>query len=351
MRVVVIGATGNVGTALVRALRRAGEVDEIVGVARRRPGPTLDDGRVEWIAADISRDPLTFLAGADAVVHAAWKIQPSHHEPEMWATNVDGTRRVLEAAASARVPRLVYASSVGTYAPGRKTPPVDESWPATGIPSSTYSRHKAIVEAMLDGFEPANPRTAVVRMRTSLVFQRRAAAEVHRLFLGRWAPWRLPHPMRLVPRTARLVAQATHADDVADAYVRALVGTATGPFNIAAEPPLTPALMAEVAEARTVPLPAGVLRAAAAITYRARLQPAEPGWLDMATQTPLMATARARDVLGWRPTHSAVDALRELLDGMGQGAGDDTPPLHPRGAPVGRGIDATDDPPETGEPR
>ena len=183
---------------------------------------------------------------------------------------------------------------------------------------------------MLDGFEAANPTTATVRMRTSLVFQRRAASEVHRLFLGRWAPWRLPGPLRLAPRAASLVAQATHADDVADAYVRAIVGDATGAFNIAAEPPLSPEIIAQLTGARLVPAPVGALRAAAAATYWARLHPAEPGWLDMAVQTPLMDTTRAREVLGWRPIHSAVAALRELLEGMGDGAGDDTEPLHPR---------------------
>ena len=301
-----------------------------MGVARRLPGLSLRAEDVSWVAADIARDPLSFLDGADAVVHLAWKIQPSHDEDEMRATNVEGTRRVLDAVATAGVARLVYASSVGTYAPGPKEPRVDESWSTTGIPSSTYSRHKAAVEQMLDVFEAANPTTATVRMRTSLVFQRRAASEIHRLFLGRWAPWRLPGPLRLVPRTADLVAQATHADDVADAYVRAIVGDATGAFNIAAEPPLTSEIIAEMTGARLVPAPLAVLRAAAGATYRARLQPAEPGWLDMAVQTPLMATTRARDVLGWRPTHSAVAALRELLEGMGDGAGDDTEPLHAR---------------------
>jgi UDP-glucose 4-epimerase len=330
MRIVVLGATGNVGTALLRALRHRDGTDEVVGVARRHPGPSVRGDAASWIAADIARDPLDFLGGADAVVHLAWKIQPSHDEGEMRATNVDGSGRVLDAVGSAGVPRLVYASSVGTYAPGPKEPRVDESWPATGIDSSTYSRHKAAVERMLDRFEADHPDTATVRLRTSLVFQRRAASEVHRLFLGRWAPWRLPRPLRVVPRVPRLVAQATHADDIADAYVRAILGDATGAFNVAAESPLTPEIIAEVTGSRLVPAPAGALRAAASVTYRARLHPAEPGWLDMALETPLMDTTRARAELGWRPARTGVDALRELLAGIADGAGDDTAPLHPR---------------------
>src|SRR3954451_13599349 len=149
MRVVVTGATGNVGSAVLRALDLEDRVDEVVGIARRRPdwqGP-----KTTWGESDVSRDELgPLLAGADAVVHLAWLIQPSRDESVTRATNVDGSRRVFDAAVRAGVPRLIYASSVGTYAEGPKERAVDESWPHTGISSSFYSRHKAAVEAYLD---------------------------------------------------------------------------------------------------------------------------------------------------------------------------------------------------------
>lgn len=331
MRVVVLGATGNVGTAVVRALLADDGVDEIVGVARRRPGPTWSEHpALTWATADISTDRLDVLDGADVVVHLAWKIQPSHDEPAMRRTNVDGTQRLLEQVVASGVPRLVYASSVGTYAPGPKEPAVDESWPATGVPTSTYSRHKAAVETMLDEFEREHPSIDVVRMRTSLVFQRRAASEVHRLFLGRLAPWHVPRLLRIVPDRPALTAQATHADDVADAYRRAVTTAVRGAFNIAADPPLTGRLLAGATGGRALPIPTSLLRAGAALTYHLRLQPAEAGWLDMATQTPLMDSSRARAELGWSPERSSIDAVCELLDGIGDGAGDDTVPLQPR---------------------
>lgn len=183
---------------------------------------------------------------------------------------------------------------------------------------------------MLDQLEPAHPELDVVRMRTSLIFQRRAASEVHRLFLGRLAPWHLPRFLRLVPDRPTLTAQATHADDVADAYRRAVTMPVRGAFNIAAEPALTGRLLAEATGGRAIPMPTALLRAGAGLTHRLRLQPAEAGWLDMATRTPLMDTTRAREVLGWSPQRSSLEAVRELLDGIGDGAGDDTVPLAPR---------------------
>lgn len=337
MRIVVVGATGNVGSAVLRALARSPEQHAVVGVARRPPvaGVTTGagwaaPGTVRWVAADISRDPLHFVEGADAVVHLAWRIQPAHDEATMRATNVTGTVRLVEHVLHHRVPRLVYASSVGTYAPSTKRPLRSEAWPATGVRTSTYSRHKAEVEAHLDGVERTHPEVAVVRMRTSLVFQRQAASEIHRLFLGPMMPWHVPRALRLIPRLPRLQFQATHADDIADAYVRAIERDVRGAFNVAAEPVLTPESIAAAVGGRTVPFPERALRALVSATFAARVQRSEAGWLDMATLTPIMDTTRARDELGWVAHVTATDALVELLDGIGDGAGDRTPALVPR---------------------
>src|SRR4051812_43784955 len=98
MRVVVIGATGNVGTSLLEALAEESAVDSILGVARRRP--ELDVAKTEWAAADITTDDLVpLLRGADVVVHLAWAIQPSHDLNRLWRINVAGSDRVFRAVA------------------------------------------------------------------------------------------------------------------------------------------------------------------------------------------------------------------------------------------------------------
>jgi len=330
----VIGATGNVGVATLEALAADPAVTSIVGVARRIPDLELD--RVQWAAADIDSDPLDVVEGADAVVHLAWKIQPQHDHATMYRTNVSGTQRVVDAATAHRVPALVVASSIGAYAPGPKQPSVDETWPTTGVPSSVYSRHKAAVERLLDRAEAAAPDMRIVRMRTSLVFQRRAASEIHRVFLGPFAPWHLPKPLRVVPRSEQLTVQATHASDVGRAYAAAVVRNVHGAFNIAAEPVLTPSIIAEAVGARLAPVPVAALRAAAALSFHLHLQPSEPGWIDMAVSVPTMDTTRARDELGWQAKMSATSALTELLAGIGDGAGTATPPLHARRQPARR---------------
>ena len=98
----------------------------------------------------------------------------------------------------------------------------------------------------------------------------------------------------LVPSNRRLRMQAVHADDVADAYARAVLGDARGAFNVAADPVLTPELMARHFHGWTVPVAAPVLRAAAALTWRARLQPVDAGWVELALNVPLMSSDARR---------------------------------------------------------
>src|SRR4051794_18476522 len=241
MRVVVTGATGNVGTALLRALGRDPAVDSIPGLARRIPEDR--PAKVEWAEADVvSADLAALFRGADAVVHLAWLIQPGRDEDVLRRVNVEGSVRVFNAAAEAGVGALVHASSIGAYAPGPKDPPVDESWPATGIPTSFYSRHKAACEHALDEIEAEHPELRIVRLRPALIFQRDAATEIRRYFVGPFLPNRLVDRRLLpvVPDVPRLVVQAVHTDDVAEAYRLAATGDVRGAFNIAAEPILDP---------------------------------------------------------------------------------------------------------------
>jgi UDP-glucose 4-epimerase len=332
MRIVVTGATGNVGTRVVAALQRDERVREVVGIARRRPaeaGP-----KTRYVAADVARDPLEGLFdGAAAVIHLAWLIQPSRDLAALERTNVEGTRRVFDAAVAAGAGALVHASSIGAYSRGPKDRRVDESWPTEGIPSSFYSRHKAAAERALDAIEAGGAPLRSVRLRPGLIFQRGAATGIRRLFAGPFLPSPLVRPglIPVVPDLPGLAVQAVHADDVAEAYrLAALDPEARGAYNVAAEPVLDVPELCRLLDARPLRLHAGFVRALADATWRLHLQPTPPGWLDMGLQVPLMDVTRARRELGWTPRHSSGDALLELLAGIREGAGTPTPPLDPR---------------------
>jgi nucleoside-diphosphate-sugar epimerase len=224
---------------------------------------------------------------------------------------------------------LVHASSVGVYSPGPKDRRVDESWASGGVPTSFYSRHKAEAERLLDELEG---EIRIVRLRPGLIFKREAGSEIRRLFIGPLLPSPLVQPrmLPLLPLPPGLILQAVHADDVGEAYRLAVTSPdARGAYNIAAEPVLDARELGRLLGARPVPVPTRVVRSLAKLTWRARLQPTPPGWLDMGLGVPLMDTTRARKELGWEPRHSASDSLLELLDGLRRSAGLDTPPLSP----------------------
>jgi nucleoside-diphosphate-sugar epimerase len=344
MRIAITGASGNVGTALLRRLQRQRterpDTLELVGSGRRTPNQKAGPyAGVEWHAVDITEDGdggllRAAFGGADAVVHLAWILQPNHDLAALHRTNVAGTANVLRAAKEAGVGHVVCASSVGAYSRSSKEPRRAEDWPATGIQESHYSRHKAEQETLLDRFAAENPAITVSRLRPGLTFQVEAGSEIGRYFLGPLIPRLLPRHLRLpiIPLPAGLAFQAVDADDLADAYWRVLDRRAAGAFNIAAEPVVTAVEVARLLHARRwLPASFRLIRAALDLSWRLRLQPTDAGWIAMAQGAPVMDTTRAREVLGWEPRTSSVDAIREVLGGLAAGRGIvESPPLHPR---------------------
>ncbi len=149
MTSLVTGATGFVGSAVVRALIDAGEVPRVLV----RPGSdrrNLEGLDVELAEGDL-RDPGSLARacrGCQALFHVAadyrlWVPRPE----EIYAANVDGTRALMEAAGSAGVTRIVYTSSVATLQLNRDRSPADEAAPAALADMiGHYKRSKFLAE-------------------------------------------------------------------------------------------------------------------------------------------------------------------------------------------------------------
>ncbi|UXY32146.1 SDR family oxidoreductase [Streptomyces sp. HUAS TT20] len=336
-RVVVTGATGNVGTSVVRLLSADPEVEWVRGVARRTPDGWAP-AKTEWHAVDVAAEQADLgevCQGATAVIHLAWAFQPTHDPARTWQTNVLGSIRVFEAAARARVPVLVHASSVGAYSPGPKDKDqaVDESWPTHGWPDAAYCREKAYLERVLDSFEHEHTETRVVRMRPAFLFKRESASEQRRIFGGRFLPGPLARPELLpfLPDIRGLRVQALHTDDAARACLLALRSPrARGAFNLAADPPVDADLLGEMLGTRRVRLPRTGARSAIAAAWGLHLLPASPHLFDAVLRLPLMDCTRAHAQLGWRAECTATEVLQEFLDGLQHGAGADTAPMQGR---------------------
>ena len=334
MRIVITGASGNVGSALLRRLDETGEHD-VHGVVRRRPEDVEPFSGVQWTTLDLSRDDdgtvlRAVCRGADAVVHLAWGFQPTHREDYLEALGVGGTRRVIEAVTAAGVPHLVHMSSVGAYSPKRDDSPVDETWPTQGVPSSMYSRHKAAAERLLDQLEARPDSPLVTRVRPGIVGQRNAGSALLRYALPALVPASVLRHVPVLPLDRGLALPVVHSADVAEAIVRVLEGRVPGAFNLASAPTVTADDIADVLGARLVHVPSAAVRAAVSVSWHARVQPLDPGWIDMAYALPLLDTSRAASELGWSATRDAVSVLAETVAGMRDAASDRSPVLRPR---------------------
>uniref|UniRef100_UPI0031D7E8F8 NAD-dependent epimerase/dehydratase family protein n=1 Tax=Saccharothrix mutabilis TaxID=33921 RepID=UPI0031D7E8F8 len=335
MKVVITGASGNVGTGVLRALAADSPDHRVVALCRRPPRDGAFDG-VVWQACDLADEGAhevldRAVAGADAVVHLAWMFQPTRQGDRLHRTNHKGTAAVLEAARRAGVPHVVHTSSIAAYQPADDQP-VPETWPTTGIPGSVYGMGKAEVEAAVDRFARENPDTAVTVVRPTLVAQKSASASFLALFFDPLVPQWLIKLLRagkvpLLPLPAALRVQLVHADDVGDAVVRILHRRATGAFNLAADT-LTADDLARVVGARAVPIPGQVMRAAVALLWRSRAIRMSPGWFDVGTRSPLVDTTRARTELGWTPRTPSATCAEEQLAGLAEATPGPTPALH-----------------------
>ena len=334
MKIIIVGATGNVGTALLRALERDGR-HEVVGIARRLPPADAPYRGVDWHAIDISSVEATgrmtaVFEGADHVVNLAWAFQPGRDVEYLEAVGVGGLVAVLDAARAAGVPHLVHMSSVGAYSKSERGVEVDEEWPTGGIPSSPYSVQKAQAERILDRHERSGAGPACCRLRPGLIMQRDAGSGLLRYGVPGWLPRAALDLVPLLPLDRTFAVPVVHTRDVAAAIVAALHRGATGAFNLAARSPLTPSMIAEVLRARTVHVPWQLLRAAVAAGWQLHLERLDPGWIDLAFSVPLLECARANRELNWTPVLDAPAVFREAVMGMRDGLNTTSAPMRKR---------------------
>jgi dihydroflavonol-4-reductase len=141
VKVFVTGGTGFIGGEVVRQLRARG--DEVACLVRSpEKASKLTELGCELVSGDLgdSAALLNGMRGCDGVVHAAAMYEvgiPAKQHPAMYDANVRGTERVLQAALEARVPKVVYVSTVGAFG-NTHGKVVDESYEHPGKEFTSY---------------------------------------------------------------------------------------------------------------------------------------------------------------------------------------------------------------------
>lgn len=141
MKVFVTGGTGFIGGEVVRQLRARG--DEVVCLVRSpEKAAELTDLGCEIVAGALGDEAAIRqgMEGCDAVIHAAAMYEvgiPVKQHPAMYDANVRGTERVLHAALEAKIPKVVYVSTVGVFGNTHREV-VDEAYEHPGKEFTSY---------------------------------------------------------------------------------------------------------------------------------------------------------------------------------------------------------------------
>lgn len=302
--IAITGAGGLIGRRLVAALEHHPGVERVLGLDLVAPtGMTATKLAVR--AIDVrSAELVDALAGADVVVHLAFQVDPLRDVAAMRSINLAGTRNVVEAAARAGVPRLVYTSSVVAYgAHPDNDLPLTESSPLRGTPGFPYAEHKLEVERWLWPWLEDHPELTAAVLRPAVVLGPGVDNFLTRL---------IEAPRFTAVLGHRPPLQFLHLDDLVAAIVHAIDHGLTGAYNVAAEGWLPFDEVTDLVHRRVLELPEEVAYSTAERLWRAGLTEQPPGMLAHLMHPAVMSSA-ALIATGWHPQHSNRDALVQTV--------------------------------------
>jgi nucleoside-diphosphate-sugar epimerase len=302
--VAVTGASGLVGGRLLRALAADPSITRLVGIDVREPERRVR--ALEFHRADIARSELKpLLEGVDVLVHLASVVDPIPDEGLMARVNVDGTRRVLDAASAVGVTKVVRVSSAAVYGAWENNPvPLDETVALRPNPGFSPAVQAAEVERLLAEWRGDHPAVVVTTLRTAPVLGPGAERLPSRLVVGR-------PPLRV--RGATPPVQVTHVDDLVRALELVVHADHPGTFNVACAGWLDhDDARRLVPRAGVPPVPAQVLERALSRSWSSGLGDIPPGVVPYLTHPWVISTEKL-EALGWRAEHTNDDAIREAL--------------------------------------
>ena len=224
--VAVTGAAGLVGHHLLPVLAAHPDVERVLGLDVREPDRrprTVEFARVDIAGTELK--PL--LEGIDVVVHLAGVVDPVPDVALMARVNVEGTRRVLDAAASVGARRVVRISSATVYGAWANNPlPLTEDAALRPNPDFSPAVQGAEVERLLAEWRGSHPDVTVTTLRSAPVVGPGAERLPARILLGR-------PPLRV--RGAAAPVQVVHVDDLVSALALAATRDLPGAYNVAAD--------------------------------------------------------------------------------------------------------------------
>lgn len=297
MIVAVTGASGDIGSAIVRRLCSLGRIEEVVVLGRRRP-PTGQDG-VRYVAWELGQPwPAAKVGPADALIHSAFVIEDTAEQDEAFDANVTGTLRLVSTAANAGVGHITFVSSANAY--GLKSGPtaLAESDATTDAPKHFYLHHKYLCELAMRSFADVDGDTIYAIARPCMVVGPN---------MSNSALSTLATKVLFYPHPDHSSYQFIDVEDVADALTQIVSSRVGGTLNLAPDDSMTVREIAATAGHRAIHAPLWLARKASDLGFALGLTPFSSRWVTLGD--PVMRSERSRAVLGWTASHSSRDAL------------------------------------------
>jgi nucleoside-diphosphate-sugar epimerase len=270
--------------------------------------PKIQLDRMSFRACDLATGDLKpLLEGADTVIHLAFAAGPELDDDGTARANVDGTRRLLDAAGAVGVSHVVLVSSATVYGAWPANPvPLTEDAAIRPNPGAGYPVQKAEIERLGAEWAADHPGTTVSVLRPAV-----AVAEDDHSWLA-----------RSLGLTAGLRAgsddpplQLLHLDDLADAVELARVRRLDGPFNVAPDGWLSGEEARALAGAPPfVRAPEKVVTAAAGLLWRWKVGRMPPGLVPYTMHSFVVANDRLK-AAGWAPSHSNEETYVDATEG------------------------------------
>lgn len=290
-KVLITGAAGAVGSALIETLADSGCAVVATDV---RPPAALPDG-VRFAALDVRGDQADQVIGRerpDVVIHLASIVSPTTRE-FAYAVDVTGSRNVIAACRTHGVRRLVVTSSGAAYGYHADNPArLVETDPVRGNPEFAYADHKRQVEEMLATTRDEAPELEQVVLRVGTVLGAGLENQITALF-------HKPRLLALQGSDSPFVFVWTR--DLARILSRAASDGPPGVFNVAGDGALGVAELAAAMGKPVLRLPPWLLKAALAVAHPLKLSRYGPAQVRFLQYRPVLDNTALKTVFGYTP--------------------------------------------------
>jgi nucleoside-diphosphate-sugar epimerase len=308
-RALITGGSGYFGCLLRDRLLASGQTVRVFDLVDVDDRPST----VEFVRGDIRDIDAVRRAcdGMQVVYHNVAQVPLAKDRHLFWSVNRDGTENLLAAAVASAVRKVVHTSSSAVFGIPAKNP-VDDS--VAPHPMEAYGKAKLEGEHLVERYvREQHLDVTIIRPRTILGHGRLGIFQI----LFDWV-----EEGRKIPVLGKgdNLYQFIHADDLADACIKAAARPGFAVYNIGAEQFGTmrqtlEALCAHAGTGSTVySLPMGLAVAAMKLTSTLRLSPLGPYHSLMYGRSLYFDISRPKAELGWQPRWSAAEMICESYD-------------------------------------